>query len=86
MSTNPKGDLAAASDGSPGGAHTCIADVDAMLAKHNGKLATGFLIHGDLSVGMRLLVQTEKIDPTKRKKVPHVTAAFCPFCGRKAER
>jgi hypothetical protein len=59
--------------------------VNEKLAEHNGRLATGFLIRGDMSVGMRLLLATEKLDTSKRKKVPHVTAAFCPFCGAKAD-
>ena len=63
----------------------CMKEVNDALKGHNGKLATGFLIRGDMSIGMRLLVQTEKIDAGKRKKVPHVTAAYCPFCGSKAE-
>lgn len=63
----------------------CMSKVNEQLAAHNGRLATGFLIRNDLGVGMRLLLQTEKIDATKRKKVPHVTAAFCPFCGAKVD-
>ena len=63
----------------------CMKQVNEKLAAHNGRLATGFLIRGDMSIGMRLLMATEKLDATKRKKVPHVTAAFCPFCGEKAE-
>lgn len=63
----------------------CMKQINEKLAEHNGRLATGFQIREDMSVGMRLLMATEKIDPTKRKKVPHVTAAFCPFCGTKAD-
>ena len=63
----------------------CIKQVNEKLSEHNGRLATGFLIRGDMSAGMRLLLATEKIDPAKRKKVPHVTAAYCPFCGAKTD-
>lgn len=63
----------------------CTKLVNEKLAERNGRLASGFLIRGDMSVGMRLLVATEKLDNSKRKKVPPVTAAFCPFCGEKAE-
>lgn len=63
----------------------CMKLVNETLAAHNGRLATGFQITEDMGVKMRLLLATEKLDKTKRKPVPSVTAAYCPFCGSKAE-
>jgi hypothetical protein len=61
----------------------CMKEMDEALAKHNGKLATGFQITADMNVVSRLLIATEKIDAKKRKPVPGVMASFCPFCGEK---
>lgn len=63
----------------------CMKLVNETLATHNGRLATGFEITADMGIKMRLLLATEKIDKTKRKPVPSVTASYCPFCGAKAE-
>lgn len=62
----------------------CMKSVNEKLAAHNGRLATAFQITGDMGVRMRLLLATEKLDKTKRKAVPSVTASYCPFCGVKA--
>lgn len=61
----------------------CIKKMDAELAKHNGKLATGFQITADMGVKLRYTMATEKIDKTKRKPVPSVMCSHCPFCGEK---
>ena len=63
----------------------CMKQVNERLAAHNGRLATGFQITADMSIKMRLLLATEKLDKTKRKPVPSVWASYCPFCGTKAE-
>lgn len=60
----------------------CIRDVNAELAKHNGRLTEAF-VFGLGKVSMSLLVSTEKIDTKKRQRVPHVFPSYCPFCGEK---
>lgn len=62
----------------------CHQEMNAVLEKHNGRLAVAFGVTSGLGVVCRLLIGTEKIDKTKRKALPHVVAAFCPFCGEKA--
>ncbi len=62
----------------------CLKEVDATLAQHNCRLSTAFQITGDMGVRMRLTLATEKLDKSKRKPAPVVTASFCPFCGKKA--
>jgi len=59
----------------------CIKQMDDALEAHNGKLSVGFGVTQDMGLVMRLMIGTEKIDKTKRKPVPYVYAAFCPFCG-----
>ncbi len=62
--------------------HNCIKELDAKLADHNGRIATGFRLSQDLSeLSLTILVGTEKIDKAKRKPIPPVIATFCPFCG-----
>lgn len=64
----------------------CIKEVNSQLAEHNGKLAIAFGLTADMaSMKMRLMIATEKVDKTKRKPVPALTASFCPFCGEKAD-
>jgi len=60
----------------------CIAEFDAKLKDHNGKIAQAILMRDDKLIA-RLLVQTEKLDAKKRKPVPAVVATFCPFCGER---
>lgn len=59
----------------------CIKKVDEALASHNGKLSVGFGLTPENSLVLRLMIGTEKIDKAKRKPVPYVYAAYCPFCG-----
>ena len=59
----------------------CLKRVNEQLAPYNGKVATGFIITDELGVEMRVLIATEKVDKAKRKPLPPLTAAFCPFCG-----
>jgi hypothetical protein len=61
----------------------CMQKIDAELAKHNGKLATGFQITPDMNVKRRFTVATEKIDKSKSAPVPSVMCSHCPFCGEK---
>lgn len=61
----------------------CIAKLDEKLKNHNGKIALAILLpaEGSNQLRSRVLVQTEKLDSAKRKKVPTVMASYCPFCG-----
>lgn len=62
--------------------HECFNKFDEALKPVNGRLAFAFTISRDqLDLGMRLMVATEKLDPSKRKKIPAVMASYCPFCG-----
>lgn len=63
----------------------CLTLVNEQLAARNGRVATGFLMTPDMDVKLRVLVATEKLDKAKRKPVPPLSAAFCPFCGQKVE-
>lgn len=60
----------------------CIKKVDEQLSSFGGQLGVGFGVVGN-SLVARLLIQTRKIDPTKRKPLPVVYCHFCPFCGEK---
>lgn len=55
----------------------CAQMVNDKLADQNAKLAMMVL------PSEKPLLQTEKVDPQKRGKVPTVIPAFCPFCGEK---
>lgn len=61
----------------------CIAKLNEKLRPHNGKIALAILLptEGSNELRSRVLVQTEKLDAAKRKKVPAVMASYCPFCG-----
>ena len=63
----------------------CLKKVNKELAAYNVKVATGFLMTKEMGLRMRVLIAAEKLDKTKRKPSPQITAAFCPFCGTKAE-
>lgn len=61
----------------------CVRQVNEKLREHNGRLAVGLGITQTMGVVARLLLNVEKIDKTKRKAPPSVSATFCPFCGSK---
>jgi hypothetical protein len=54
------------------------------LKSHNGRVALAILVPtpGSNTLRARVLVQTEKVDSSKRKAVPAVMATYCPFCGQ----
>lgn len=64
---------------------SCIEEVNARLAPYNGMLAFGFTAQGNNSMHGKLLIQTEKLDRSKRASIPVVAATYCPFCGSKLE-
>ena len=54
---------------------TCINDMNARLADHNGCLVTTIF-------GVpKAVIGSEKVDSKKRGKPPVAIATFCPFCG-----
>jgi len=61
--------------------HDCFKKINDALAEKNGRLATALQVTETMGLRSRLLIAIEKIDKTKRKPVPLVTASFCPFCG-----
>ena len=63
----------------------CLKQVNEKLAAYNGKVAIGFLMTEDMGIKKRVLIATERVNKAKRKPVPALTAAFCPFCGTKAD-
>lgn len=54
----------------------CISEVSNMLREHNAALTTTMFARPE-----RVIVSTYKIDSSKRGKIPHMLASFCPFCG-----
>ena len=59
---------------------TCISEINAKLAEHNGEL------HVTLWPVVRPTIDTQKIERAKRtKRIPLVVATFCPFCGHQYE-
>ncbi len=63
----------------------CTTRMNEKLAQHNGKIAVAIQITESLGLRSSLMVQTEKLDKTKRRPVPAVLASFCPFCGERAD-
>lgn len=65
----------------------CIAEMNQKLKDHNGRVAQAILLpeKGSNSLRARVLVQTEKLDSSKRKPVPSVIASYCPFCGESSK-
>lgn len=58
----------------------CIETTDALLKDQNAGLV--FTIFGKPP---RVVIETRKIDSTKRGRPPAMLASFCPFCGEKYE-
>lgn len=62
----------------------CIELVNKHLAKFNARVEQRFMLGDNPRLSQSApLVQLEKIDDRKRKALPPVVAAYCPFCGRK---
>lgn len=62
----------------------CIKKVDEQLKAHNAKLELAFPLTSDLSLSApRMLLRLQRIDTSKRKKLPDLQVSFCPFCGEK---
>lgn len=61
----------------------CIEKMNVKLAEHNGKVARAVQVTDSLSLVARTVVQTEKVDKSKRKPIPVMMATFCPFCGER---
>lgn len=61
----------------------CIEKMNVKLAEHNGRVARAVQITATLDLVTRTVVQTEKVDESKRKRIPTVVATFCPFCGER---
>lgn len=60
----------------------CIEEFNERLAPHNGKIDVALALVDNMTrMVARPQVATRKIDAKKRKPVPVVMAAFCPFCG-----
>lgn len=63
----------------------CIERMNGSLAQHNGRIAVAIQITPSMDLRSRLIVQTEKLDKSRRKPVPTVVATYCPFCGEKTD-
>jgi uncharacterized protein (DUF2062 family) len=70
----------------------CRDKANAVLAEHNTRLVEniGMLMHPRRAARSlfrfttdRILVATEKVDASSRKRSLVVAATFCPFCGKK---
>jgi hypothetical protein len=55
----------------------CIDEVDAFLADRNARIMMPII------GPQRPFVETMKVDPAKRGRIPSMFASFCPFCGEK---
>lgn len=67
---------------------TCIERVNERLKPLGHQLAMGFAItNNGFNVVGRLLLRTERAGDGSRPKkaAPTVPAAYCPFCGEKAQ-
>jgi len=63
--------------------HKCFVQANKALAVHNTALSFAYVFtDGDV----RLIVKTEKLDPTKRGKPKTLMASHCPFCGSSLQR
>lgn len=62
---------------------TCIKKINQQLAEYNTKLGIGIGVTADLGMISRLLIVTEKLDKTSKKKPALMSATYCPFCGVK---
>jgi len=62
---------------------SCIATANKFLRDHNGRVKEHMGFTGKMKLTSMLAVQTEKIDPKKRKGPPLLVASFCPMCGEK---
>lgn len=61
----------------------CIETMNKTLEDHNCKITRAVQLTNALGLVARTVVQTEKLDKTKRKKPPVVMATYCPFCGER---
>jgi hypothetical protein len=65
----------------------CIEAMNKHLAAKNTRLAQALTVNATtgskMEMGVRLIVETVKIDEKKRGKPHTALASFCPFCGKK---
>ena len=60
----------------------CIAEVNEKLKPHGVRIWDSHLAFtSDLDV--RLVLKTEQVSGTKKKRTPLLFPEFCPFCGKK---
>jgi hypothetical protein len=69
----------------------CRERVNKKLAARNAEIAAGFMLTNNdgPTRGMKLsppMIMLEKVDAKKRGKLPILVAAYCPFCGKEAEK
>lgn len=60
----------------------CIAAVDKLLAKENGRIAITMQLVDLKRTRNRISIVTQKLNPRKRGNLPPVLATFCPWCGK----
>ena len=58
--------------------HKCFVAANKALASSNTQLSFAYVFS---DMGVRLIIKTEKLDPTKRGKPKTLMASHCPFCG-----
>lgn len=62
----------------------CVAQTDRYLASRNSRLVTRHIYNVKMDTqGERLVILTEKIDPTRHGRAVSMFATYCPFCGEK---
>ena len=61
----------------------CAETANKALVEKNAVLVQGFsFADGGMKV-LPILIAIEKLDRTKRGRLPSLVATFCPFCGKK---
>lgn len=62
---------------------TCIEQVNKQLEQFNTVLTKAITLNDNMTTGISLIIESEKLDTKKRGTKKTVFPSFCPFCGKK---